>query len=243
MLGTAWAPPHQPNLHQGKDQRWEHRTSTAGMAENPSGDRAPCAGPHWAVLGHTAQRSPTGQSHLLHLISKFQSIQVNINFSWFGWAHIWLTYNQPLYMEISVSAVLLQSSCISLWIHIKFCSNTTFFCSKALRESSASCSIKAWKYEVKAWDISSVSKLWILPEFMRLLYYLMPRCIKTQSFVSKFMLSASGLSLKSFERNSPVSLTAMICWREVRMLTWVKGRGNLGSASNWQQWESPSRKE
>lgn len=53
---------------------------------------------------------------------------------------------------------------------------------------------------------------------MRLLYYLMPRCIKTQSFVSKFMLSASGLSLKGFERNSPVSITSMIaggrwgCW-------------------------------
>lgn len=77
---------------------------------------------------------------------------------------------------------------------------------------------------------------------MRLLYYLMLHCIKTQSFVSKFMLSASGLSLKSFERNNPVSLTAVICWREVGMLTWTKGRGNLGSEATDSSGKAPAER-
>lgn len=57
---------------------------------------------------------------------------------------------------------------------------------------------------------------------MKLLYYLMPRRIKTQRFVSKFMLPASGLSLKSCEKSNPVSFIVIICWKEARLLTWVK---------------------
>lgn len=53
-------------------------------------------------------------------------------------------------MEISVSAVLAPVELYQFKFHIKFFSKTTFFCSKALRESSASYGIKAWKYKVKA---------------------------------------------------------------------------------------------